>query len=43
MVRWECNRCGKRHKSNPEECKSCGHTVLQQHRKKGIISRIFGG
>jgi ribosomal protein L37E len=29
--KWECNRCGKKHRSNPEECSNCGHTVLQQY------------
>lgn len=29
---WECTKCGKVHSSNPEECKNCGHTILQQAR-----------
>lgn len=29
-LKWECTRCGKVHKSNPEKCKNCGATVLQQ-------------
>lgn len=31
-LKWKCQRCGKVHKSNPEQCKECGHTVLQQVR-----------
>jgi len=29
---WKCNNCGKVHSSNPEQCKKCGHKVLQQTR-----------
>lgn len=32
--KWTCQRCGANHKSNPEECKNCGHTVLQQFRSE---------
>lgn len=31
MMKWECTVCEKVHRSNPEECKSCGHTILQPY------------
>lgn len=29
--KWECNRCGETHRSNPSECSECGYTVLTQY------------
>lgn len=31
MANWRCENCGKVHRGNPSKCRSCGHTVLQQH------------
>lgn len=37
--KWKCERCGEVHKSNPEECRACGHTILQQAGSKSNSSR----
>lgn len=28
--KWRCVKCNTKHRKNPEECRNCGHTVLQQ-------------
>jgi len=33
MVGWRCTRCGKRHLRNPDSCRRCGGTILQQARR----------
>lgn len=33
QVKWSCLKCGTTHRSNPSECRNCGHTVLQQKRR----------
>jgi rubrerythrin len=33
-MKWECTLCGESHRSNPEECGSCGHTVLKPDAKQ---------
>lgn len=35
MANWRCENCGKVHRGNPSKCRSCGHTVLQQHHGEG--------
>lgn len=34
-MKWECKQCGTVHRSNPDECKDCGNTILVQHRSSG--------
>ncbi len=31
--KWECTECGEAHRKNPKKCKSCGSTILVQHRE----------
>lgn len=38
-LKWKCENCGKVHRSNPEKCKECGHTVLIQHRPSSTSPR----
>lgn len=38
-MKWECTVCGKVHPSNPEQCASCGHTILVQHYDEPFWSR----
>ncbi|NHN59891.1 MULTISPECIES: hypothetical protein [Halorussus] len=28
--KWRCAKCDTKHRKNPEECRNCGHTILQQ-------------
>gem|GEM_PF-1234873 len=30
FYRWKCASCGKRYRSEPTECKRCGHTVYDR-------------
>jgi len=32
MPRWECEKCGHLHSSNPDSCDECDHTILIQYR-----------
>lgn len=38
-VKWRCTQCGTVHRSNPEKCRDCEHTVFIQHNSKTKRSR----
>lgn len=40
MPKWECVKCGEVHRSNPEKCSACSHTILIQHRRSGLLSSL---
>lgn len=40
MPKWECVKCGKVHRSNPEQCSNCSHTILTQHRDSPLLSNF---
>lgn len=40
MPKWECTKCGTVHRSNPDKCTECSHTVLIQHRDSSFHFRF---
>ncbi|MFB6266574.1 MAG: hypothetical protein ABEI31_02845 [Halodesulfurarchaeum sp.] len=32
MAAWKCESCGTVHRSNPSQCRNCGHTVFRRAR-----------
>ncbi|MFB6095053.1 MAG: hypothetical protein ABEJ71_01200 [Halodesulfurarchaeum sp.] len=40
MTAWRCENCGRVHRSNPSECRNCGHTVFQQARDEEAATGI---
>ncbi len=39
MSKWQCDACGKVHRRNPKNCRSCGHTVLSPYHGDGEEGR----